>query len=163
MGRPILSRWKSRLFAAWALVLVWMPASIDRAFGSEIVLPSTGETRTSATSLDRATFVLELLAFVAKEVLPDSPPEFSESLIGSRLSGSMPEQRSDFGKHCLMIVAHFRGAMLSPPASSIEPGFPGLRRIWSAFESGTEGAARDVSLNVEIGIDKAGVRLTFPW
>ena len=133
---------------------------------------------TSPAALDYATFALELLAFVAKEALPDSPDEFAESLIGSRLSHSMPEQRSGFGKHCLTIVTRLRAAVpylsargTSLGAGSSSPlndsaraaGAPTLRKMWSAFESGVEDDRRDVSLNFKVGISKIGVSLTFHW
>lgn len=145
-------------------------------------LASADETRAmspkgNSGTLDYATFVLELLAFVAKEVLPDSQDEFPESLIGSRLSHSMPEQRSEFGSHCLTIVTHLRSAVpyfsasraelgTSSTSALADPARPtalALRRMWSAFENGAADDRRDVSLNFKLGANKLGMSLTFHW
>ena len=115
-----------------------------------------------------ATFALELLAFVTKETLPDSEDEFPESLIGSRLSRSMPEQRSEFGSHCLTVVTQLGSALPYLSARSADdsvhaPAAPALRRMWSAFENGAGGVDRDLSLNFKVGANKVGTSLTFHW
>ncbi len=127
-----------------------------------------GTLETNPAALDYATFVLELLAFVAKEVLPDSQDEFPESLIGSRLSDSMPEKRSEFGSHCLTIVTRLGSAVPYLSASNDELGAgsvspPALRRMWSAFENGAGDDRRDVALNFKVGVNKVGISLTFHW
>ena len=156
-------QWKPRFFGVGTLVLALLSAtaSAESSGGDETI-------ETNPATLDYATFVLELLAFVAKEVLPDSQDEFPESLIGSRLSHSMPENRSEFGSHCLTIIARLSSAVPYLSASSTELGAGSasplaLRSMWSAFETGAVDDRRNVSLNFKVGVNKVGFGLTFHW
>jgi hypothetical protein len=149
------------------LIFLSAIAPAESIGGTEMSLDSAA-TKHESAALDYATFALELFAFVAKEVLPDSPDEFAESLIGSRLSHSMPEKRSEFGSHCLTIVTRLGSAVPYLSASNDELGAgsaspPALRRIWSAFENGAGDDRRDVALNFKVGVNKVGISLTFHW
>ncbi len=126
--------------------------------------------------LDYAVFAYEILAYVAKEVLPDSPEEYFESPIGSRLSRDMPERRSEFGSHCLMVIADFRSS-LSPGGVSSLGTRPGaldyaveaataalaLRQIWSAFRNDLTRERSGFALDPKVGARKIGLHLTFRW
>ena len=141
---------------------------------------STGETtRSSSTGMDYATFVYELVAFVTKEILPDSHDEYPQSPLGSRLSRDMTERDSAFGKHCLIVVREVGAAL--PWFSSGSPDFTigspssldnllrvastalALRQIWSAFKNDVEDNRRGLSLNPKVGAHRIGVNLTLHW
>src|SRR5262249_5080769 len=64
-------------------------------------LLSTGAGTERSAGVDYAVFATELVAFLTKEVVRDSANEFDNTLLGSHLSSSMPDQRSEFGSHCL--------------------------------------------------------------
>jgi len=138
---------------------------------------SAGETtRSSSAGMDYATFAYELVAFVTKEILPDSHDEYPDSPLGSHLSRGMTERGSDFGKHCLTVVSQV-GATL-PSFSSVSPDLTigsldyllrfassalALRQIWSAFKNDVEDNRRGLSLNPKVGAHRIGVNLTLHW
>ena len=134
-------------------------------------------------ALDYAVFATELIAFLTKEVVADSPGEFDGSLLGSRLTRTMPDSttpdiRSQFGSHCLMIVRRLgtglptaggAPSLLSPEPSTLgyvargaAAGFA-LRQIWSAFQNDVEGNRAGVSLNPKVSARRVGVNLTLHW
>jgi len=140
---------------------------------------SAGEaTRSSAAAVDYATFAYELIAFVTKEILPDSHDEYPESPLGSHLTRNTADPASPFGKHCLIVVSQV-GALVpslsgaSSFAIGSTSGFDDLLRlgstalalhqIWSALKNDVEGDRRGFSLNPKVGAHRIGVNLTFHW
>ena len=137
-----------------------------------------GVPRINNPGLDYALFATELLAYLTKEVLHDSTDEYDNSLIGSHLSRSMPDPRSEFGSHCLTIVTQLGAAMpfragvasfgaddpstLAYVARAAAAGLA-LRQIWSAFQNDVEGNRTGVSLNPKVGSRRVGVNLTLHW
>jgi hypothetical protein len=141
---------------------------------------SVGETTMSGSvDMDYATFAYELIAFVTKEILPDSHDEYPESPIDSHLSRDTTERGSAFGKHCFTVVTQVGAAL--PSFSSASPAFTigslsglgyllrvastalALRQIWSAFKNDVEDSRRGISLNPKVGVHKVGVNLTLHW
>jgi hypothetical protein len=128
--------------------------------------------------LDYALFATELVAYLTKEVLPDSSDEYDNSLLGSKLTRSMPPAQSEFGSHCLTIVRHLGSLLpLSPSATSLAvdqsstlgylaraaAGGLALRQIWSAFQNDVEGNRAGVSLNPKVSARRFGVNVTLHW
>ena len=128
--------------------------------------------------LDYALFATELVAYLTKEVLPDSSDEFDNSLLGSKLTRSMPPTSSEFGSHCLMIVRSIGSSLpfradasslaidqpstLSYVARAVAGGLA-LHQIWSAFQNDVEGNRTGLSLNPKVGARRLGVNLTLHW
>ncbi|MGH7859012.1 MAG: hypothetical protein ACREQY_16925, partial [Candidatus Binatia bacterium] len=96
---------KTALLGIVALAVFTPPASADMPDPAEVFLSGrvsiggsyllrTGSQLGSAgrDEFDYAVFVRELVAFIAKEVLPDAGEEYVDSEIPSRLSASMPHQ-----------------------------------------------------------------------
>jgi hypothetical protein len=137
-----------------------------------------GESATPASgNLDYALFATELAAFLTKEVLHDSSSEYPNSPLGSRWTSSMPDQRSEFGSHCLSIVSNIGSVMprLTPATDSL--GSPSvvnyvvraataglaLRQIWSAFERDVRSDRTGVALEPKVSARRVGVNLTLHW
>ena len=116
---------------------------------------SAGETtRSSSAGMDYATFAYELIAFVTKEILPESHDEYPDSPHGSHLSRDVTQRRSAFGTHCLTVVSQVEVALhsLSSASSDFTIGSLSgvdylrrvastalvLRQIWSAFKNDIE-------------------------
>ena len=146
--------------------------------GSALALVSSESSTTARTAaLDYATFATELVAYLTKEILPDSANEFDNSLLGSHLSPSMPDQHSEFGTHCLMIVTSIGKALPFPRALAEISGEPStldyaarlataclaLRQVWSAFQNNVEDGRTGVSLNPKVSARRVGVSLTVHW
>ena len=182
-GRVALCR-----LLAWTLVLLSAVASAQEPDRLTMSLAPVGEkpmmsplpelrltTESTAPPVDYATFVYELLAFLGKEILSDSREEYPESPIGSRLSPSMPEQRSAFGSHCLTVIARLGSAMSYDfgfaagsdlPVDSLSRVATAalmLRRVWSAFDNHARDNRRAVSLRPKVGTNKVRISLTFHW
>ena len=183
--------WKLGWLCSSAVVLLASTASPQTLGRTEVFLGSAGDERAVSLSrdgaatirgsatLDYTTFAYELLAFLTKEVLSDSPEEYPESSIGSRLSGPMPEGPSEFGSHCLTIVTRIGSAVpfLSGKGSELAGGNGpalddvaraaaaalALRRAWSDFDKDAPGDRRSVSVKPKLGTDKVGISLTFRW
>lgn len=133
--------------------------------------------------LDYASFAVELLAYVAKELLPDSPDEFyGNSNLPSTWSDSMPETPHDFGGHCLEVVQDIGDALSSnAPAdlpavgdtrSTVSRAFAqgvgaalAVHEAYKAIESDIEPDRRsDVfSISPKVGSNKIAVALTLRW
>jgi hypothetical protein len=145
-----------------------------------ISLLSTGAGLRDASSseIDYAVFATELLAYLTKEVFRDSANEFDNSLLGTHLSRSMPDQHSEFGIHCLTIITSL-GTQLAPPlrSSGLAVDSPSLldyaakaataglvlRQVWSAFQNHIEGDRTGVSLNPKVSARRIGVNITVHW
>jgi len=168
-----------------------LPASAHTLRRTEIFLSSAGDGKAvsllsagssdaggNSIGLDYALFANELVAYLTKEVLPDSANEFDGSLLGSHLSRSLPELHSDFGSHCLKIVTQIGSALpFSTGPSSVAIDSPSalqyaaraataglaLRQVWSAFQNDVEGNRSGVSLNPKVSARRVGVSLTFHW
>ncbi len=155
--------------------------SLTTGSGRAIVSSIDDAGRTSwprgAARLDYAVFAYELLAYVAKEVLPDSPEEYFESPIGSHLSRDLPEHRSEFGSHCLMVIADFRSGLSAAAGDPVLDARPGaldyaveaataalaLRQLWSAFRNDLTREHSGFALDPKVGARKIGLHLTFRW
>src|SRR5262249_49741589 len=88
-----------------------------------ISLLSTGAGTERSAGVDYGVFATELVAFLTKEVLRESANEFNNTLLGSHLSDSMPDQRSEFGGHCLTIITQLGSQLpLSRSAPSLAVG-----------------------------------------
>ena len=149
--------------------------------GAEQALPYTtlyGSSGSMANGqLDYALFATELFAYLAKEILPDSQDEYGRSPLGSRWTSTMPERRSDFGSHCLMIVGQIGAAMPrfssavaldeSPSMASyaVRAASTGLalREVWRAFERDVRDDRGGVSLDPKVSSRRVGVNLTLHW
>ena len=151
-----------------------------------ISLLSTGTGAVRSAGVDYSAFAMELVAFVIKEVLHDSSNEFDRPLRGPYLSSSMPEQlsssmpnqRSEFGSHCLTIITQL-GSQLPLPrsapsltvdsTSTLDYGVRALtaglvlRQVWSAFQNHVEDNRSGVSLDPKVGTRRVGIKLTFRW
>jgi len=187
----MLRPWGLCCLLSSTLVLLSANASAQRIGTTEVVLASSGEKQAISlfsgdgltmngdrATLDYATFVYELFAFVTKEVLSDAGDEYPESPIGSRLSRSMPELRSEFASHCLTVVTQL-GSVVPYLSARTELGGGSaspldylahaaaaalaLRKMWSAVENDAGNNRRGVSLNPKVGTNKVGVSLTFHW
>jgi hypothetical protein len=133
--------------------------------------------------LDYAGFVHELVAFTAKEVLHDDDDEIpaASSGIPSRLSAEMPEQTSDFGSHCMVVLRQI-GTQVSVLPGTRQLASTGralptvaayavrtattalaLRQIWFAFRNQVEDGRQGVSLKPKVSAQTLGVSLTFRW
>ena len=131
-----------------------------------------------STGVDYAVFATELAAYLAKEVFRDSANEFDNTLLGTHLSRSMPEQHSEFGSHCLTIITSL-GSKLVTPTTSTRLGIDSpsmldyaaraataglaLRQVWSAFQNHIEGDRSGVSLNPRVSARRIGVNITVHW
>lgn len=189
--RTVVDPRKPSSLVLWILTLTSAAASAQTLGPPEVFLSSghdrraisflsAGETpRGSTAGMDYATFAYELIAFIAKEVLPDSHDEYPESPLGSRLSRDMAKRDSAFGQHCLTVVSQVGAAL--PRFSSVSPDFSvgslsglddllrvastalALRQIWSAFENHVEDDRRGISLKPKVGAHKVGVSVTLHW
>jgi len=127
--------------------------------------------------LDYAVFATELLAYVTKEVMSDSRDEYTRSPLGSRWSSSMPREKSEFGNHCLMIVARIGSAvprMMPTMATESTPSVASyvvgvattglaLRQVWRAFERDVRDDHGGVSLDPKVSARRVGINLTLHW
>jgi hypothetical protein len=137
-----------------------------------------GPRRAYSAEVDYAVFATELLAYLTKEVFRDSANEFDNSLLGTHLSRSMPDQHSEFGSHCLMIIRRI-GSQLATPitSSSLAVDSPAmldyaaraataglaLRQVWSAFQNHVEDDRSGVSLSPKVSSRRIGVSVTLHW
>ncbi|MGH7821089.1 MAG: hypothetical protein ACREQ9_15095 [Candidatus Binatia bacterium] len=185
---------RAALLGIAALVALATPTSAEMPDPAEVFLSgrisvggsyllNTGNALAKGRSdhLDYAVFVRELLAFIAKEILPDAEDEYAGgSEIPSRLSASMPHQRSQFGEHCLIVLAEI-GSHVSPfPSGSFSDlsTSPSLlaylaragstvlmvERLWSAVRNDVEQRRPSgFSLDPKVGTNKVGAYLTFRW
>lgn len=174
---------------AFALLLVASRAGAEPV-RTEIFLSSAAGTRAFSLvssgerplversgQLDYALFATELVAYLTKEILPDSSEEYSESPLGSRWNRSMPSTDSRFGEHCINIVTRIGSAIPRPsfrslaesPPSAEEVALRGataalaLRQIWDAFTNDVEGNRSGVSLRPRVSTRRVGVNVTFHW
>ena len=153
-------------------------AASAQTLGQRGAVLSAGETtRSSSAGMDYATFAYELVAFVMKEILPDSHDEYPESPLGSRLSRDMTARDSAFGKHCLIVVRDVGAALPWSGSPDFTIGSPSgvdyllrvastalaLRQIWSAFKNDVEDNRRGLSLNPKVGAHRIGVNVTLHW
>ena len=153
-------------------------SSAGRASAMSLYSSAVSTPRVADPGLDYAVFATELVAYLTKEVLPDSADEYDNSLLGGHLSRSMPQSNSEFGSHCLTIVTRlgsalpFQASMASLTAD--EPSTLGyvaraaaaglaLRQIWSAFQNDVEGNRTGVSLNPKVSSRRVGVNVTLHW
>ena len=143
-------------------------------------LALVGATRPAAP-FDYALFASELVAYVAKEVLDDSPDEFAgNSLIPSTLSPSMPATDHDFGSHCLKVVTDIgRGISSSevPVLGSVGSSAPAMtsyaghaigavfavREVWHLIRNDIENRSEGFSLHPKLGSNKVALSLTIRW
>lgn len=130
-----------------------------------------------------ASFAVELFAYLAKELLPDSPDEFyGNSNLPSTWNDSMPETPHDFGGHCLEVVQDIGDAIM-PEDSPKLPAVGGTRpmlasalaqgvgaalavhEVWKAVDDGFERDRRsDVfSIDPKVGSNKIALALTLRW
>jgi len=185
------SRCKICCSALLGLLFLSTPVRAQSLGRTEVFLSSAGQAKAmslyssgfiapqpAGPGMDYALFATELVAYLTKEVLPDSPNEYENSLLGSRLSRSMPDSRSEFGSHCLTIVTRLGSALpYAGGASNLVIGGPStlayvaraataglaLRQIWSAFQNDVEGNRTGVSLNPKVGSRRIGVNVTLHW
>jgi hypothetical protein len=136
---------------------------------------STGSA--SNSQLDYAQFATELLAYVTKEVLSDSHDEYTGSPLGSHWTSTMPQQHSEFGSHCLMIVGRIGASMPRMTPASMMESSPSvasyalgaattglaLRQIWRAFERDVHDDRGGVSLDPKVSSRRLGVNITLHW
>jgi hypothetical protein len=137
----------------------------------------------SPQAFDYGLFATELVAFVAKEVLDDSPDEFAgNSLIPSRLSPSMPDTDHDFGDHCLKVVKDI-GAGVTPSrdmpviggvgeAAPMVASYAGhaigaafaFREVWNLIRNDiVQHRGEGFSLHPKVGSNKVALSLTLRW
>jgi len=151
----------------------WNASSGMTLYSSGAVAPQV-----RSPGLDYALFATELVAYLTKEVIPDSVDEFDNSLLGSKLTRSMPPTSSEFGSHCLMIVRSIGSTLpfragpsslgvgqpstLSYAARAVAGGLA-LHQIWSAFQNNVEGNRAGLSLNPKVSARRVGVNLTLHW
>ena len=187
----MLSRFEICCSALLGVLVFGTPAHGQSLASTEVFLSSAaqstamplysfgfGAPQIAKPGLDYALFATELIAYLTKEVLPDSPGEYDNSLLGSRLSRSMPDSRSEFGTHCLTIVTRLGSALpLGGAASTLGVGEPStlayvartaaaglaLRQVWSAFKNNVEGNRAGVSLNPKVSSRRVGVNVTLHW
>lgn len=183
----MLGRWKLACLLSWTLLLATASAQSLGTTEISLVFPDGKRARSpslpagnsltmkgGASPLDYTAFAWELLAFVTKEVLSDSRDEYPGSPIGSRLSASMPEGRSEFGRHCLTVVTGLGDALpfdveLAGSAVPLDDlwhaagGAVAIRRLWSAFEDDAGDDRRSISLKPKVKTNKVALSLTFHW
>ena len=131
---------------------------------------------------DYALFATEVFAYVAKEVLRDSPDEFAgNSLIPSTLSPSMPSTDHDFGDHCLKVVKDIgRGVSSVAPMPSlggvgrspvvasyvgqaIGAAF-GIHEVWRLIRNDiVDNRSEAFSVHPKVGSNKVALSLTLRW
>jgi hypothetical protein len=132
---------------------------------------------------DYGLFAAEVVAFVAKEVLDDSPDEFAgNSLIPSTLSPSMPDTDHDFGDHCLKVVKDI-GAGVTPSrgmpviggvgdAAPMVASYAGhaigaafaFREVWNLIRNDiVQNRGEGFSLHPKVGSNKVALSLTLRW
>lgn len=157
-----------------------------RVTGNPYLLTTEAAGRvTSPAELDYAIFVHELVAYVAKEVLPDAPDEYAgSSRIPSRLSaGPMPEHHSEFGAHCLIVLGQIGSKLPTIPTDSLSSLQPSglsylmrtagtvlaVQQLWAAIQNEIDGNGEKddsrpgFSLNPKVGSSKVGAYLTIRW
>lgn len=138
----------------------------------------------TAPRFDYAVFAVELTAYLAKEVLRDSPDEFyGSSNLSSTWTSSMPATDHDFGEHCLRVVADIGSGISSQlPARRLEQvgvSAPALtsyaaqgigtllaaRELWKAMRSDIVEERSDdrLSISPKVGSNKVAVALTIHW
>ena len=155
-----------------------MLAPWDASSGMTLYSSGAVAPQVRSQGLDYALFATELVAYLTKEVVPDSADEFDNSLLGSKLTRSMPPTSSEFGSHCLLIVRSIGSVLpFRANASSLAVGQPStlsyaaravagglaLRQIWSAFQNNVEGNRAGVSLNPKVSARRVGVNVTLHW
>jgi len=134
-------------------------------------------------AFDYGLFATEVVAFVAKEVLRDSPDEFAgNSLIRSTLSPSMPDTDHDFGDHCLKVVKDIgtgvtpsRGTPVIGGAGETAPmvaSYAGhaigaafaFREVWNLIRNDiVQHRGEGFSLHPKVGSNKVALSLTLRW
>jgi hypothetical protein len=89
----------------------------------------------------------------------------------------MPEQRSEFGSHCLTVVARLGSVLPSLPRSIATENAPTIadyavrtgtallvvRQVWSALRNDIENNRTGFSLKPKVSARRIGVNLTFNW
>ena len=138
----------------------------------------TGGSAINATPhLDYALFATELAAYLTKEILPDSSEEFGDSPLGSRWTRSMSDSNSQFGDHCLKVVASIGSAVPMPSFGSVTTTSPStaeyvlrgataalaLRQVWDAFTNDVQGNRTGVSLRPKVSSRRVAVNVTLHW
>lgn len=151
----------------------------DAPIGRPIAL--VGEAPASQ-AFDYGLFVTEVVAFVAKEVLDDSPDEFAgNSLIPSTLSPNMPDADHDFGDHCLKVVKDIGSGVASrdvlviggvgetaPMVASYAGHAIGaafaFREVWNLIRNDiVQHRGEGFSLHPKVGSNKVALSLTLRW
>ena len=152
----------------------------DAPIGRPIALVGEGR---RPEAFDYGLFATEVLAFVAKEVLDDSPDEFAgNSLIPSTLSPTMPDTDHDFGDHCLKVVKDI-GSGMTPSGGTPVLGHVGqtapmvasyaghaigaafaFREVWKLIRNDIiEHRGEGFSLKPKVGSNKVALSLTLRW
>lgn len=186
-------RISSTIRGALLLLALCAPASAQTLSKTEVFLSSAasghavaffapGERAAvagAASGLDYAVFAAELVAYLAKEVIHDSTSEYEQSPLGSRWSRAMPEERSEFGSHCLTVVTRLgsaipsftanRASLIVAPPSALDYAVRSataalaLRQVWRVLTDEVEGNRGGISLKPKVGTRRVGVNLTFHW
>jgi hypothetical protein len=179
-----------RSLGLWMLMTAAAPAAAQTFRHTEMFLSSAAEHRvvtflgaraapTAAAKFDYALFAAELIAYLTKEVLPESADEYENSSLGSHLSTTMPPHRSEFGSHCLEVVTRLGSAMPAFGGNSAEAiGGPpstfdyaaragslalALHQVWAALRNEVESSHRGLSLNPKVSARRFAVNLTLRW
>lgn len=181
-----------RALAFWGVLWTATPASAQVLGQIEIFLSSAADRRVAtflgptpaaavAPGFDYGRFATELVAYLTKEIVPASAEEYRNSPLGSHLSKTMPLERSEFGTHCLEVVARLGSAV--PALGSGSPVLPqdssasalryaarvgatalALREVWAAaLGIDVEEGRRPFSLDPKVGAGRFAVNLTLRW
>jgi hypothetical protein len=131
--------------------------------------------------VDYGLFATELIAFVVKEVFPNSRDEYAgSSRIPFHMSADVPGSRSDFGRHCLIVLKQFRTGRVASREPIVlpeieSPSHPGaalgwLRgaalfagEVWSALRNEVEDRQTGISLRPKLSSRKVALKLTVRW
>jgi len=140
-----------------------------------------------APRFDYAVFAVELTAYLAKEILRDSPDEFyGSSNLSSTWTAKMPATDHDFGEHCLRVVADIGSGISSQmPDTAAKLEHVGVsaptitsyaaqgigtllaaREIWKAMRSDIvddDDHSDLLSISPKVGSNKVAVALTIHW
>jgi hypothetical protein len=154
-------------------------------FDSPVAPPLTlvGRPATANRGFSYASFAVELLAYLAKEVLPDSRDEFhGNSNLPSTWSDSMPETSHDFAGHCLEVVQDIGEALTAnapaemPAVGDTRPSVASafaqglgaalaVHDAYKAFENDIEHERRSdvLSIDPKVGSNRIAVAFTLRW
>jgi hypothetical protein len=144
--------------------------------------PQAPEFAAPSVDVDYGIFSRELLAYVAKEVLPDAEDEYYASPIPSQLSDrssldtmARPE-RGNFGRHCRLVIGDLVSYVLGKGRDGEPMSFAAgvvqttatafvLRDVWSVFRHRRDEpeSPRAFSLEPKISARKVEARISFRW